>query len=722
MYIRDDIVIDPNLSVPSISNKDIEILNLVFRRPFQIPICVSVAYIPPTSNIPNAIGHLDSIAETVTTWGVDWVIGGDFNINLLSKGDAARKKVILNFASRNSMTQLIETPTRITSTSRSLLDHVYVNSISKVLESGVLSYATADHLTTFVVFKKNLQKKEKVTFTCRSLKNYQRIELLTCLIGMDWNEFDRAENGEDKWQILLTNFLKGIDLVAPKSVMKNMPTIEPWVSPELLRLIRERDMIQNAINNISEHNKSETEKTIAEYNKKRNEVKREVMRAKRNYVKNHINILDSSTKRYWRELSKIAPIGKKTIIGTANKIILKKGDRTTIEGAEVCEYINDIFISIGPNLSSMIKTNNEDYVRKISIEPEITLETWGTTTDNEVLLLILGLDVHKNSNIDGISSYLLKECMICVAEKVADLFRHILASGVYPDSWKLGSVVPIFKSGCESEVGNYRPVSLLPVIGKLLEKLLHRRLLIFLDSNDYFTESQGGFRPSLSTTDTISKLLSFVYEELNSSSSVVTIFYDLKKAFDPIDHSILLSKLKGAGVKGLCFKLLENYLTNRKQRCKVNNSVSSYKSVTCGVPQGSTLGPLLFIIYVNDVMEWVSGVKILLYADDTVFYNGGTSPDILSATLTESAGQFQHWCQLNRLTLNLDKCKTMLFTNLSKRRRKEFIDKISIKVDNAPLPLVSEYKYLGVVLDDALRFVKHMNMLKKSISHRMFIY
>lgn len=220
-------------------------------------------------------------------------------------------------------------------------------------------------------------------------------------------------------------------------------------------------------------------------------------------MNNHISILDSSSKRHWNELNKIAPLGKKSASSSTGHIILKKDDGTNIEGAEVCKFINDFFISVGADLSSRIQTNNQDYVLRASNEPEVTMMDWGTISDNEVLLLILSLETHKNSNIDDISSYLLKECLICAVEEVIELFRSILSSGMYPDSWKPGTVVPLFKGGNKFKVSNYRPVSLLAVIGKLLEKLLHRRKLTFLDSKNYFTISQGGFRPKMSTTDTI---------------------------------------------------------------------------------------------------------------------------------------------------------------------------------------------------------------------------
>lgn len=224
-----------------------------------------------------------------------------------------------------------------------------------------------------------------------------------------------------------------------------------------------------------------------------------------------------------------------------------------------------------------------------------------------------------------------------------------------------------------------------------MEKIMHRRLQIFLNTKHFFSDSQGGFRPHMSTTDTMAKLLTYIYDNMNNNTPVATIYYDLRKVFDTIDHSILIAKLKGAGLKGSCLNLMSNYLSNRKQRCRVNNSHSSHRVVSYGITQGSTLGPLLLIIYINDVVKRVEGIGVALYADDTAFYLGDKEPNIISSKLTIAAERFQHWCCLNRLTLNLEKCKLMIFSTHTVIRKSQFNDRVHIKLAGTELPIL--YKY-----------------------------
>lgn len=458
-------------------------------------------------------------------------------------------------------------------------------------------------------------------------------------------------------------FTKCVNQIAPLNELWKVPEKEPWVTSDLLRLLRERDLAQqDFLYLVGTMDKNLLQQKIKIYHELRNRAKREVMKCKRNFVKNNVSMLDNSSTTFWSEFHKIAPIGKKTPDCCSNTTITLSNDNNElIEGNDVSDYMNNYFISIGKDLANKINLDNSAYIDMIGTEPVITLENWDTVSEAETLLLVQGIDIHKSSNIDELNSLLLKDCLLSSIDKLTHLFYSVLCTNLYPDCWKLGTVVPLFKSGKKQKVNNFRPVCLLPVIGKLMEKIMHRRLLIFLDTKKFFSDSQGGFRPNMSTTDTIAKLLTYVYDNLNNNIPVVTIYYDLRKAFDTIDHSILIAKLKGAGLKGTCLNLLINYLTNRKQRCRANNYLSSYKGVSYGVLQGSTLGPLLFIIYMNDVVKFVDDIGVTLYADDTAFYFGNKDPAFINSTLTTAAEGFQYWCSLNRLTLNIDKCKSMIF-------------------------------------------------------------
>lgn len=249
-----------------------------------------------------------------------------------------------------------------------------------------------------------------------------------------------------------------------------------------------------------------------------------------------------------------------------------------------------------------------------------------------------------------------------------------------------------------------------------MEKIIHSRIYNYLEDHNYFTPAQGGFRPGMGTTETIATMLSYIYENFNNNFITAAIYFDLSKAFDSINHEILLIKLEAAGISGNCLKLMKNYLSNRQQICKINNNLSKPQIINYGVPQGSNLGPLLFIIFINDITNFVTNVKISPYADDTAFYLSGPNKNVISNELTSAASKFSHWCKLNKLTLNPNKTKSIIYTP---SRNKAYNHIPIINLDNMAIDRVEEFKYLGVILDKQLNFENHIRMVKLKSLCRM---
>lgn len=457
LFVRSDVLQVPSIVLPSFSNPNIEALSIVLKRPYQKLLCVSVIYIPPTSNLSETFVHLDNLAERVTEHGMEWVIGGDFNINLLSSGDNRKKGFIKDFTTRNSLFQQIETATRVTLDSSSLLDHIYVNTPDKIKEAGVLSYSLSDHQATYIIIKKNLEKKIKTTFWCRNTKFYHITGIKTLLERCCWAEFLATDNPEIKWQIMLNHFIDSVNQIAPWTELRNVPEKEPWVTTEILKLIRDRDVAQQEFLDLKGSIDRETlRRKLLLFHELRNKAKREVMRAKRNYVRNTVNLLDTSSKKFWQELHKIAPIGKKAQDTSFNSTISLSNDNDElIRGDDASTVMNDFFISVGEDLASKITIDNQSYKNSMEVEPLLTMETWDRVSKAETLLLVQGLDIQKNSNIEQLNIILLKDCLLSSIDKLTQLFNSILLTNVYPDAWKLGTVVPLFKSGNRQKANNY---------------------------------------------------------------------------------------------------------------------------------------------------------------------------------------------------------------------------------------------------------------------------
>ena len=242
------------------------------------------------------------------------------------------------------------------------------------------------------------------------------------------------------------------------------------------------------------------------------------------------------------------------------------------------------------------------------------------------------------------SSRVLKDAFCILTHQLTHLINLILRKGTFPKNWKNAKVIPLYKGGDKSEVSNYRPISLLPLPSKTIEKVIHSRLTEFYTMHNVLTDNQDGFRKGRSTIDTIANFTDDISLNINKGECTIAAFVDFKKAFDTVNHDILIQKLKHTGVRGLKLDLLVNYLSNRAQITFANSKILSNHSITCGVPQGSILGPLLFLVYINNLTNILGNTQTRLYADDTVIYTNHI--DVVSAgnRLQTSLNTLQTWC------------------------------------------------------------------------------
>ena len=252
----------------------------------------------------------------------------------------------------------------------------------------------------------------------------------------------------------------------------------------------------------------------------------------------------------------------------------------------------------------------------------------------------------------------------------------------------------------------------------MLEKVVHNRLLDYLEQHNLLDNKQGGFRPKHSTVDTIVQFSENLYKNINNGQSTIAVYIDLRKAFDTVNHDILLNKLSILGVKRKNFNWIQNYLKDRSQRTLVNNICSSNAEVRCGVPQGSVLGPLLFLIYVNDMQNILLRSKHYLYADDTVIFISGTNTADVVNKLQIDLNRYDKWCKGNKLTINTKKSNFVVYGTKSKVSK---IHNINLEMNGDKLIRVPYYKYLGVFLDTGLSFNKHLDVSRKLICHKLYL-
>ena len=341
-------------------------------------------------------------------------------------------------------------------------------------------------------------------------------------------------------------------------------------------------------------------------------------------------------------------------------------------------------------------------------------------TIKEMRSAFSSLQPNKSPGLDDISVNIVKRIYDIIEPSLFYVFNLSLKYGQFPDQIKNARVTPVFKSGENSDVTNYRPISVLPCFSKILERIMYNRLYDHLVQNNILYKKQFGFQKHHSTDHAVMELVSELSESFNKRLFTLGVFIDLSKAFDTVNHDILLSKLKSYGVRDNNLKWFTNYLTNRKQCIAYDDTMTLLQLIKCGVPQGSILGPLLFLIYINDLHNSSKMLKFILFADDTNLFYSHTNIKDLFKTVNQELAHINEWFKANKLSLNISKTKYVLFYNRYKT------DDIplrlpSLKINNVNIKREKTIKFLGVILDESLTWNKHIQTLENKISKNLGI-
>ena len=340
-------------------------------------------------------------------------------------------------------------------------------------------------------------------------------------------------------------------------------------------------------------------------------------------------------------------------------------------------------------------------------------------TESEIIKIIKSLKNTNSTGFDNFSTKFIKLSAPILAPALVKLFNLSIQTGVYPDLLKVAKVIPIFKKGDSTSVNNYRPISILSPINKIFEKIIYSRLLKFINKTNILYKYQYGFRKNHSTEHALIELVDQIRSSIGENKMTCGIFIDLSKAFDTVNHQILLHKLEHYGIRGKALELFKSYLSNRKQYVQIDQSKSNTLPIACGVPQGSVLGPLLFLIFINDLPKCCPEGKTRLFADDTtIFFHSNNIDNIISTTKVIMT-QLTNWFRANKLTLNADKSSFTIFKSSQKNIANQ-PDKI--KFNNQEICRTSHIKFLGVIIDENLTWNNHINELCNKLKRLFHIF
>ena len=336
-------------------------------------------------------------------------------------------------------------------------------------------------------------------------------------------------------------------------------------------------------------------------------------------------------------------------------------------------------------------------------------------TEAEIFQEIMKINTNKSSGLAEVNSMVLKDAFKVLTPELAAIFNLSIKSTTFPDAWKTATVIPIPKTGDLTRVENYRPISLLPLPGKILERLIHKQINTNLETSDFYTEFQYGFRKERSTTHAILQLTNQINSNMDRGVPTAAIFIDFRKAFDCVCHNTLVEKLARTNTGPQTIKWLTNYLSDRHQHVLTNDIKSNSGRITQGVPQGSILGPLFYIVYANDIPQTINN-KIALYADDTVIYSTTRNYTSTKTRLQDDIDNLSQWCERNKLTINPQKTKLMIFGNKTSQNKLKGLD---ITFEGKILDQVTSYNYLGVKLDQRLNYDLHAKATIQKVSDKI---
>ena len=648
-------------------------------------------YRPPNAHNSYFDQIENSISLAIDTGIADIIVTGDFNCNMLYN-PSARK--IASICRQSNLNQIINESTHFTETSQSLIDLIMVSDCVRVIYSGVgepfLDQHTRYHCPVFCLL--NFQSHNSPAFK-RQIWKYED------------GDYDTIKHKlhTTNWDLLFTddpdetarNITDHISSLCSSHIPNKLVTVRhsdpPWFHNEIRKMIRKR---KRAYDKAKKTNNPSHWNT---YKKLRNETTTLLRQSKKAHAEKLANKLkDNSLKGsdWWKVL-------KSFISDTSSSNVppLKSGNAYTKSEKEKAETLNSFFTS----QSNLTDDNNT--VPHLPQQTHYPPLNDIIITPEEVECILSNLQTGKANGPDNINNYVLKRCSQELSLPLSNLFNQSLQTGIFPVIWKEANVTPIYKKNDPSDPSNYRPISLLSTLGKTMEKVVHKHVFNYLRDYKVLSPLQSGFIPGDSTVNQLVDVYNTFCKAMDDGLEVRAIFCDISKAFDRVWHKGLLAKLYHIGIGGSLLKWFSNYLSDRKQRVVLPKSSSSWGTINAGVPQGSILGPLLFLVYINDITQNIYS-NIRLFADDTTLYIIVRDPNMSAALLNQDMQTISTWAETWLVSFNPNKTESLLISRKINRTQHP-----PVYMQNNVIAEVETHKHLGLTFDHNLTWHSHIEII-----------
>ena len=672
---------------------------------------IGTMYRPPDSSLyhdKNFDTKFESILGKINDTKLETILLGDLNMNYLVKSDHKSSKEI---ADEYHFEQVIKTPTRITKDSSTLIDVILTNKPAAISRYGVIPLSLSDHDCVGCVRKLNHERFNPRTITCRDYRKYNPQDLCNDLNNKDWSSVYDSTCPNSAWtkmkEILTNTFTSHV----PSITKRVKGRYCPWLTEEIKQHLNERDKL------LRKARKSKSHIEWKKYKRKKNYCNNFVRQAKNTYQQNLLteNLKDSN--KFWDMIKRVFPIkGGKSQKSSAPYI--DDSDNSAKSKANAfCNFFSNVACNLKNHTYPVI-----DFVwKKVSRFPLRTTNVFKFHYVSRVFVEkeLKRLKTKKSVGLDDLPPRLLKDTAKVISGPLSHIINLSLKLGIVPSEFKDAKLIPLHKNGKVTSANNYRPISILSVVSKIMERAVHTQLVEYLENNKLLSPQQFGFRKERSTELASTLLLNNIRKEVDSGKLVGAVFIDLSKAFDTLGHAVLLSKLESYGVLHTELEWFTSYLFNRKQVCLYDGEVSDVQPVTCGVPQGSILGPLMFLIHFNDFPDVVKHSKVVQFADDTVIYISDNCFYTIERKLNEDLSYIADYFHLNELIINLNKGKTECVLFGTSRKLSKFPNGLNVFYQSNKVVNSSRYKYLGSRINQTLNMSENFSYLYKQASNKL---
>ena len=707
IYVRDCYKVKPIPIQCDFLNPEIMFIEIMVNN---IKIAVGVVYKPPSISY-GVFAEIQEILAFITTNYSHVIILGDFNVDQLLPETDKYKYLLNNIINPFELTQIIQSPTRITTKTSTLIDLILVNNAGNVKFSGVVDIpGISDHCLVYMAYALKKPKQEARMITRRDFRKFCEVDFKRDMEFAPWgNIYSVAEDDIDNQVTILENiFTDIIDKNAPFRTFRVTKPPAPWLTEEIKSLMDLRDRYKN------KYNKDKKETTHNTYKELRNQVTHTIRKVKIKTFNEMINSKSSNSKEFHKELKR-------------HNVVNSKQDK-------------NMKCSWDPNTlnKTFVKNNNEavDETALYQVIEEITNTNcfpkfeFKEVSEEEVKKAVKAIKTNA-CGVDNISAYFIKLSIEYSVHAITEIINASFKHNYFPERWKKARIKPIPKTTSPASPTDYRPISLLLAFSKIMEKLVVQQMTKYMKIENKLDEYQSAYKTYHSTTTALLDITDNIYKGMDNSELTLLVLLDYSKAFDCANHKLILAKLKAIGFMESSLLWIKSYLADRKQQVITDKGISEWICLSNGVPQGSILGPLLFTVLVADLHKIINHCKYHMYADDTQIYCHGKPQNIdeMMQNINSDLANIAEFSKKNCLKLNSSKSNYIMIGSQQSLNKIVNNPNLSINMSGKEITRNTQVRNLGVIFDETLSWNKHVNTLitaaygkiKQIYRHRNFL-